>query len=64
MKARIVQDNCGYYTGEVYGTWTNSLLRTKWTGWNRVTCTRITKLGAKRELEKWKKKNYPDEFEI
>ena len=49
MKARIVQDNCGYYTGEVYGTWTNSLLRTKWTGWNRVTCTCITKLGAKRE---------------
>ena len=60
MKARIVQNNCGYYIGEVYGNWSNSLIQTKWTGWNRVTGTCITKWGARRELEQWKKKNYQD----
>lgn len=54
MKARIVQDNCGYYTGEVFGK----------TRWICVTRSCITKIGAKRELAKWKKRNYPEEFEI
>lgn len=64
MKARIVQDNCGYYAGEVYGTWSNVLLQTKQKRWRRVTSSCITAWGAKRELEKWKKKNCPEEFEI
>ena len=64
MKARIIQNDCGYYVGEVYGDWSNSFLQTKWTGWNKVTNSCITKFGAKRELEKWKRNNYPEEFEI
>ena len=64
MKARIIQDSCGYYVGEVYGTWENWLLDTKWTGWDKVTSRCITKWGAKRELKKWKRQNCPEEFEL
>lgn len=64
MRARIVKDDYGYYIGEVYGDWSNWLLKTKWTGWNEVTKQCVTKWGAKRELEAWKRKNCPDEFEI
>ena len=56
MKARIVRDNCGYYTGEIC---INTSTKRK-----PVTHSCITKLGAKRELTKWKQKNYPKEFEI
>lgn len=58
MKARIVRDNCGYYTGEICINTSNN------TKWKQVTHSCITKIGAKRELTKWKQKNYPDEFEI
>ena len=64
MKARIKKDNCGYYIGEVYSTWSNSLLGEKWKGWRKVTHSCITKFGAKRELQKWKEQNFPEEFEI
>lgn len=64
MKARIFRDLNGYYVGEVYGTWTNWILGTKRTGWNSVTKRCMTKWGANRELEKWKEKNCPEEFEI
>lgn len=64
MRARIVQDSGGYYVGEVYGAWSNWLLGTKWTGWDRVTSKCWTEWGAKLELKAWKRKNYPDEFEL
>lgn len=64
MRARIVQDSGGCYVGEVYGTWSNWLLGTKWTGWDKVTTRCMTKWGAKLELEAWKKKNCPEEFEL
>ena len=55
MKARIKRDSCGYYNGQVYKE--NE-------GWKTVTDSCITKLGAKRELEKWKQKHCPEEFEL
>lgn len=64
MRARIVQDSGGCYVGEVYGTCSNWLLGTKWTGWDSVTSRCMTKWGAKLELETWKRKNCPDEFEL
>lgn len=64
MRARIVPVTGGCYVGEVYGTWANWLLETKWTGWNKVTSRCMTKLGARLELETWKRKNYPEEFEL
>lgn len=64
MKARIIKDSGGCYIGEVYGAWSNWLLGTEWTGWERVTSRCMTKLGAKLELERWKQKNFPKEFEI
>ena len=64
MKARIIKDSGGCYIGEVYGTWSNWLLGTEWIGWESVTSRCMTKLGAKLELERWKQKNFPKEFEI
>ena len=64
MKARIRQDAAGYYIGEIYGTWDNWLLGTSRTGWKKVTDVCNTKWGAKRELEKWKDKHCPEEFEM
>ena len=62
MKARITR-NGGWYVGEVYGTWENWLLGTKWTGWRKVAeC--MTEWGVRRELQKWKEKNCPDTFEL
>ena len=64
MKARIIKNIDGSYVGEVYGNWSNWLLGTKWTGWESVTSNCMTKWGAKLELERWKRENYPEEFEI
>lgn len=64
MRARITRTHAGFYVGEVYGTWENWLLGTKWTGWDSVTSKCWTKWGAKLELEKWKKEHCPDEFEL
>lgn len=50
--------------GEIYGDWSNLLLGTKWTGWNDVTSRCMTKLGARLELERWKRENCPEEFEV
>lgn len=64
MKARIIQTHSGgFYEGEVYGTWEN-ILGTKWTGWEKVTGKCWTKLGARLELERWKKKHCPEVFEL
>lgn len=64
MKVRIIKDCSDFYVGEVYGVWYNRLLETKWTGWERVTNRCMTKLGARIELERWKDKNCPEEFDI
>lgn len=64
MKARIVKDDYDFYIGEIYGTWCNLLLGTKWVGWESVTDKCFTKMGARLELERWKCKNCPKEFDI
>lgn len=57
MKARIKQDfSGGLHWGQVYNKKSKS--------WETVTSGCLTKWGAMRELEKWKKVNSPDEFEI
>lgn len=69
MKARIICENNWFY-GQVYGTWYNPLLsylyskKVEWTGWNTVTIGCFTRLGAKYELYKWKKKNISEDFEL
>lgn len=66
MRARIRKDGL-FWVGEVYGTWDRYIYMRyvgEWTGWNRVTSKCDTKWGARRELEKWKDKNCPDEFEL
>lgn len=64
MRARIKETHGGFYVGEVYGTWENWFFGTKRTGWESVTSKCMTKLGARLELEEWKRKHCPDEFEI
>lgn len=64
MEARIRKDRKYSYIGEVYGTWENLILGTEWTGWERVTSRCMTEQGARRELKKWKEKNYPTTFEL
>lgn len=64
MKARIRKDSCGCYIGEVYGTWENWLLGTKWTGWDKVTTRCMTEWGARKELQQWKEKHCPTTFEL
>jgi len=57
MRARIYQPcKNGLYWGQVYDE--------KLKIWKNVTLSCFTEWGAKRELEKWRKKNYPKEFEI
>lgn len=63
MKARVIKEG-SMYVGEVYGTWTNYLLGTKYKGWNSVTTRCFTEIGARVGLEQWKRKNYPEEFEL
>lgn len=54
MQARIKEDYYGFYKGEV-----------KVDGkWKKVTESCLTRVGAKIELKKWKKKHFPKEFEI
>lgn len=64
MRARISKTSNGMYFGEVYGTWSNWLLGTKCERWGKVTSNCITKWGAMNELQKWKDKHCPDEFEL
>ena len=42
------------YVGEMYGTWSNRRLGTKWRGWRAITKPCRTKKSAIKELEKWK----------
>ena len=53
VRARIVKPQLMYY-GEV------SIC----CQWRRVTSACFTKQGAMRELQKWKKKTYPEEFTL
>ena len=53
VRARIVKPQLMYY-GEAFIAYQ----------WRRVTPACFTKQGAKRELKKWKKKTYPNEFMI
>ena len=71
MKAKIIYENNLYY-GQVYGTWFNPLFylvdddefSEYWIGWNTVTIGCFTYLGAKYELQKWKRRHIPQDFEI
>ena len=57
MRARIFQPyKNGLHYGQVYNE--------KHKCWEDVTPLCFKEWGAKRELKKWKKKNYPKEFEI
>ena len=63
MKARIVQQySGGLYEGQVYGIW--NFFDKQYEGWETVTGKCFTKLGARYELEKWKKQNCPEEFDL
>lgn len=64
MRARITKNCFGWYVGEVYGTWSNWMLGTEWTGWNIVTSKCMTRWGAKLELKAWKKRHSANEFEL
>lgn len=57
MRARVYQ-TCknGMYYGQVWNY--------KLEHWSTVTTPCFTEWGAKLELERWKKKNFPEEFEI
>ena len=57
MRARINQPcKNGLYWGQVYDE--------KRKRWKDVTLSCFTRWGAKRELEKWKRQNCPEEFEL
>ena len=57
MKVRIYQPHKnGLCWGQIYDE------QLKF--WKTVTISCFTKWGAKRELEKWKKQNHSQEFEI
>lgn len=62
MKARVLYSGAFWY-GEVYGTWEN-IFGGKRTEWRQVTGPCFTKFGAKLELQKWKKENVAEEFDI
>lgn len=62
MKARIIKEG-NFWIGQVYGRW-NMLGICDREGWGTVTSKCFTKLGAKLELTKWKRKHIPDEFEM
>ena len=62
MKARIVKPQSMYY-GEVYCT-LESMFGYESTKWHRVTSACFTEAGARRELKEWKKKHFPEEFEL
>lgn len=66
MKARLRKDGL-FWIGEVYDTWEEYVYMRyvgDWTGWNCVTSKCDTKDEAKKELNKWKEKNCPEEFEL
>lgn len=57
MKARIYHPcQSGLYWGQAYNE--------KFKYWENVTLSCFTEWGAKRELNKWRKRNRPEEFEI
>lgn len=63
MKARIVPEG-NFFVGQVYGTWQNLLFGTERVGWDTVTDRCFTRLGARLELEAWKRKHYIKEFNL
>lgn len=63
MKARIVRDG-NFWVGEVYGRWYMMLGIYERVGWGSVTGKCYTQWGARRELEKWKRKHCGKEFEL
>lgn len=57
IKARIYHPcKNGLYWGQVYNE--------KFKYWENVTLSCFTEMGAKRKLNKWRKRNRPEEFEI
>lgn len=57
MRARIYQPyKDGLYCGQIY----DEELKC----WKQVTEGCFTESGAKKQLKKWKKRKYPEEFEI
>lgn len=63
MKARIVKEG-NFWVGEVYGRWNMFFGLKERVGWGSVTSKCFTKIGAKLELQKWKREHCPDEFEL
>ena len=63
MKARIVKDG-NFWVGEVYGDWNIFLGLEQIIGWMPVTSKCFTKIGARIELQNWKRENCPEEFEL
>lgn len=62
MKARIIKQQA-FWVGQVYGTWSMFGIYER-KGWGTVTPNCFTKLGAKFELMRWKRRNVTEEFEL
>lgn len=63
MKARIVKDG-NFWVGEVYGNWSLFFGLEEITGWMPVTSRCFTKIGARLELQNWKREHCSKEFEL